>query len=120
MGGLVIHSKHYLQRYYIGRTAKLFVIGPFLQFQYMKLLLTLNQPYICKCHFISRKKNIVKKSPFTYTSNQRIRFYTTKNHHAIFTISHQNTLQKKYLLFYASISISYSTINQVSLKIQIG
>ena len=72
------HCKYYLQHYNIGCTANLFVIGPFLQFRYIKLLLTLHQPYICKCHFISRKKNIVKKSPFTCTSNQRIRFYTTK------------------------------------------
>ena len=80
---------------------------------------TSTQSSICKCHFISRKKNIVKKSPFTCTSNQRTRFYTTKIHHAIFTISHQNTLQnKKQLLFYASISITYSTINHVSLKNQ--
>lgn len=44
-----------------------------------------------------------------------------QEHYAIFTISHQKHITKNIILFHASISITYSTINHVSLKeIRIG
>lgn len=113
-----------MQHYSIGRTANLFVIGPFLQFRYIKLLLLLHQPYICKCHtyhFISRKKKIVKivkKSPFTCTSNQRTRFYTTKKTPCyIYYFTPKHTTKKTSVLCF-DLNYSYSTINHVSLKNQ--
>ena len=60
-----------------------------------------------------KKVKTLVKLPFTCTPNQCTRFYTTKEtHQAIFTIHTKNTP----LFYYASISITSSTICHVSLE----
>lgn len=104
-------------------TAKIVRYRTFFTIQILQLLLLQCETLqICKCRYIHtyhfeslamKKVKTLVKLPFTCTPNQCTRFYTTKEtHQAIFTIHTKNTP----LFYYASISISYSTICHVSLK----
>lgn len=104
-------------------TAKIVRYRTFFTIQILQLLLlqceTLQickRRYIHTYHFESlamKKVKTLVKLPFTCTPNQCTRFYTTKEtHQAIFTIHTKNTP----LFYYASISITSSTICHVSLE----
>ena len=121
------HCKSYLHGFAVYDikvccTAKIVRYRTFFTIQILQLLLLQCETLqICKCRYIHtyhfeslamKKVKTLVKLPFTCTPNQCTRFYTTKEtHQAIFTIHTKNTP----LFYYASISITSSTICHVSL-----